>query len=87
MFLGISVRIVEFKPLGRKPLLKKECTAVVKYFPIPFQEDLKNSLVNPSGPGDLLLGMWKTTSLISSSVTVLTNLPRSSSLHLKGGKL
>ena len=62
---------MKFHPFGRKPFTKKDCIAIVTSSPITFQAPLKNSVVNPYGPGDLLPDIWNNTSFISSLVTSL----------------
>lgn len=55
--------------LARNFFFKNDCIATVKSWPIMCQVGLKNSDVNPFGPGDLLLGIAKRTVPTSSAIT------------------
>lgn len=58
-FLGIKASIVELRPLGRKLLTKNDLMAEIKFGPIIVQVALKNYVVYPLDPGDLLFGIAK----------------------------
>jgi len=62
-FFGIKAKIVKLTPFGKNPVLKKDWIATTKSRPTIDQVSLKNSQVNPFGPGDLLVGIVKSTFL------------------------
>jgi len=51
--------------LGKDPIKNKDCIAEHIIGPILFHVVLKKPLLNPSGPGDLVLEIEKIASLIS----------------------